>query len=132
MKKIKHIAIVVKDMDKTVETYRDMFGFEASSTLDMPGGEVRIVMISCGDITLELFQPLKETGQFADFLKETGGGLHHIAFETDNIDEDFNKLKAQGRKLQSEAPISIPSIGKICFVTAGDEDVLVELMESNQ
>jgi methylmalonyl-CoA/ethylmalonyl-CoA epimerase len=132
MKKIKHIAIVVKDMDKTVETYRDMFGFEVSSTLDMPGGEVRIVMISCGDITLELFQPLKETGQFADFLKETGGGLHHIAFETDNIDEDFNKLKAQGRKLQSEAPISIPSIGKICFVTAGDEDVLVELMESNQ
>ena len=131
MKKIKHIAIVVKDMDKTVETYRDMFGFEASSTLDMPGGEVRIVMISCGDITLELFQPLKETGQFADFLKETGGGLHHIAFETDNIDEDFNKLKAQGRKLQSEAPISIPSIGKICFVTAGDEDVLVELMQSN-
>jgi methylmalonyl-CoA/ethylmalonyl-CoA epimerase len=131
MKKIKHIAIVVKDMDKTVETYRDMFGFEVSSTLDMPGGEVRIVMISCGDITLELFQPLKETGQFADFLKETGGGLHHIAFETDNIDEDFNKLKAQGRKLQSEAPISIPSIGKICFVTAGDEDVLVELMQSN-
>jgi methylmalonyl-CoA/ethylmalonyl-CoA epimerase len=130
MKKIKHIAIVVKDMEKTIETYRDMFGFEVTGTLDIPSGEVRIVMISCGDITLELFQPLRETGQYADFLKKTGGGLHHIAFETDNVDEDFNKLKAQGRKLQSEAPITIP-IGKICFVAAGDEDVLVELMQSN-
>ena len=131
MKKIKHIAIVVKDTEKSIEMYRDMFGFEVSDTLDVPGGEVKVVMISCGDIVLELFQPLAETGQFADFLKETGGGLHHIAFATDDIDEDFNRLKAQGRKLQSEEPMSLP-FGKICFVAAGDENVLIELMESNQ
>jgi methylmalonyl-CoA epimerase len=126
-----YIAIIVKDMAKAIETYRDMFGFEVSGTLEIPSGEAKVVTMSCGDITLELFQPVVETGSYADFLKKTGGGIHHIDFATDDIEGDFDRLKAQSRKLQSEEPITAP-FGKICFVTSGDEDVLVELMERNQ
>ena len=92
-----------------------------------------MVNISCGDITLELFEPLKEGGRFdfLNFLGETGGGLHHISFTTDDIEGDFKKLKSQGRKLQSEAPEVLP-FGKMCFVEAGDEGVLIEIMGKNQ
>jgi len=64
-------------------------------------------------------------------LKETGGGLHHISFATDDIAADFKKLKGQGRKLQSEEPMVTP-FAKIGFVGAGDEGVLIELVERNQ
>ena len=130
MIRMEHIAIVVSDMDEALATYRDMFGFEVTGTMDMP--EAKVATISCGDISLELFQPVSDIGQFADFLNETGGGLHHIAFATDDIEGDFARMKAQGRKVQSEEPISIPSIGKIGFVAAGEEDVLIELMQRNK
>jgi len=131
MIKMNHIGLVVKDVDEAVKAYQDMFGFEVVSTMEMRGGEAKAVTISCGDITLEFFQPLKDSGSFADFLKETGGGLHHISFATDDIEADFKKLKAQGRKLQSDEPIATP-FGKIGFVAAGDEGVLIELVERNQ
>ena len=126
--KMNHIGMVVKDADESANTYQDMFGFEVVRTMELPGGEAKAVTMSCGDITLELFQPLKDSGSFADFLKETGGGLHHISFATDDIEGDFKKLKAQGRKLQSEEPMATP-FGKIGFVAAGDEGVLIELVE---
>jgi methylmalonyl-CoA epimerase len=129
--KMNHIGLVVRDIDEAVKTYGDMFGFEVVSTMDMPSGEAKAVTMSCGDITLEFFQPLKESGGFADFLKDTGGGLHHVSFATDNIEADFKKLKAQDRKLQSDKPIATP-FGKIGFVAAGNESVLIELVERNK
>jgi methylmalonyl-CoA/ethylmalonyl-CoA epimerase len=129
--KMNHIGLVVKDVDETVKTYQDMFGFEVVSTMEMRGGEAKAVTMSCGDITLEFFQPLQDTGQFADFLRETGGGLHHVSFATDDIEADFTKLKAQGRKLQSEEPMTTP-FARIGFVVAGDEGVLIELVERNK
>ena len=131
--KIDHIAIVVKNADEAAKTYRDMFGFEVTATIEIPGGEAKVVNISRDDITLELFEPLKEGGRFdfSNFLRETGGGLHHISFTTDNIEGDFKKLKSQDRKLQSEAPEVLP-FGKICFIEAGDEGVLIEIMEKNK
>ena len=127
--KMNHIGMVVKDADESANTYQDMFGFEVVRTMEVPGGEAKAVTMSCGDVTLEMFQPLKDSGRFADFLKETSGGLHHISFTTDDIDGDFKKFKAQGRKLQSDEPITRP-FGKIGFVVAGDEGVLIELVES--
>lgn len=129
--KMNHVGLVVKDIDETVKTYRDMFGFEVVSTMEMRGGEAKAVTISCGDIILEFFQPLKDSGSFADFLKKTGGGLHHVSFTTDDIAADFKELKAQGRELQSEEPMITP-FGKIGFVGAGDEGVLIELVEKNK
>ena len=128
--KMNHIGLVVQNVDETVKTYQDMFGFEVVSTREERGGEAKAVTMSCGDIMLEFFQPLKESGGFADFLKETGGGLHHVSFATDDIEGDFEKLKAQDRKLQSDEPIATPS-AKIGLVAAGDENVLIELVERN-
>ena len=133
MMKMNHIGLVVKDVDETVKTYQDMFGFEVTATRETPGGEAKVVNISRDDITLELFEPLKEGGRFdfSNFLRETGGGLHHLSFTTDDIEGDFKKLKSQGRKLQSETPEVLP-FGKMCFVGAGDEGILIELVERNQ
>jgi len=128
LKKIDHIAVVVKDLGKAVNNYKDMFGFEQVEKMEGPGGEFTSVMMSSGDIRIELFQPNKE-GSFAHFLEEKGGGLHHISFLTDDIVEEVRNLKAQGKKLQNEEPMQLPG-AKIVFVhPSAGENVLIELVE---
>jgi methylmalonyl-CoA epimerase len=79
---------------------------------------------------LEFFQPLKPGTSFARFLEEKGGGLHHVSFATDDISGELNALKAQGKKLQSEEPISLPSGDKVAFVhPEAAENVLIELVQ---
>ena len=129
VKKIDHIAIVVKDADEAVRLYSEMFGFEVVEEMGGPGGEFKAVLVKAGDITLEFLQPLTNQGSFAKFLKERGGGLHHVSFETNNIKQDLKKLKAQGRKLINEEPMSLPG-AKIAFVHPdAAENVLIELVQ---
>jgi methylmalonyl-CoA/ethylmalonyl-CoA epimerase len=129
LEKIDHIAVVVKDIDKAVKSYTEMFGFKVLEKRGGPGGEFVSVMMSAGDIGLELFQPLKEGTSFARFLEEKGGGLHHVSFATHDIIKEIKNLKAQGRKLQNEEPIQLPD-AKIAFVhPSATENVLIELIQ---
>jgi len=127
--KIDHIGIVVKDADEALKTYTEMFGFEVVEEMGGPGGEFKAVLIRAGNITLEFLQPLTGEGSFAKFLKERGGGLHHVSFATNNINNDLKTLKAQGRKLINEEPMSLPS-AKIAFIhPEAAENVLIELVQ---
>jgi catechol 2,3-dioxygenase-like lactoylglutathione lyase family enzyme len=53
VRKIDHVAIVVKDADAALKLYSEMFGFEVVETLEGPGGEFKAVLVRVGDITLE-------------------------------------------------------------------------------
>jgi len=129
VKKIDHIAIIVKDIAQASKAYADMFGFKVIEKMDGPGGEFTSMMMSCEDIRIELFQPLKEGTSFSRFLEEKGGGLHHVSFLTDDIMKEIKTMKAQGRKLQNEKPMELPS-AKIAFIhPSAAENVLIELVE---
>lgn len=128
LKKIDHIAVVVKDLEKAIKSYADMFGFKVVEKREGPGGEFTSVMMALGNIRVELFQPLKE-GSFSKFLEEKGGGLHHVSFVTDDIVKEMKTLKAQGKKLQNEEPMVMPD-AKIAFVhPSAAENVLIELVQ---
>jgi methylmalonyl-CoA/ethylmalonyl-CoA epimerase len=128
LKKLDHIGVVVKDLDKAIKAYTDMFGFKVVEKMGGPGGEFTNAMLALGDIRLELFQPLKP-GSFSRFLEEKGGGLHHVSFMTDDIVKEMKHLKAQGKKLQNEEPMQLPN-AKIAFIhPSAAENVLIELVE---
>ena len=127
LKKIDHIAVVVKDIDEAARAYADMFGFKAGGKREGPG--FVSMFATLGDIKMEFFQPLSADNPFGKFLEKTGGGLHHISFVTDDVDKEMKKLKAQGRKLQDEAPRQMPD-AKIAFIhPSAAENVLIELIE---
>jgi methylmalonyl-CoA/ethylmalonyl-CoA epimerase len=129
IKKIDHIAIVVKDIDEAVKSYGDMFGFKLVNKMEFPGGESVVANIKAGDVVLELFQPTKVGSNFDKFLKEKGGGLHHISFLTEDIAKDIKNIKAKGKKMVHNEPITLPN-DKIAFVDAASADnVSVELAE---
>lgn len=127
IKKIDHIAVVVKDLDKAAKAYADMFGFKVGEKREGPG--FISLFASLGDIKMEFFQPLNADNTFGKFLEKTGGGLHHISYVTDDIVKELKDLKAQGRKLQNEEPVQMPD-AKIAFVhPSAAENVLIELIE---
>jgi methylmalonyl-CoA epimerase len=130
LKKIDHIAIVVKDAEAALENYAGMYGFKEKARMEGKDGEFRAIHAIVGDITLEFLQPLKPGTAFARFLEERGGGLHHVSFATDDIAGDMNDLKARGRQLQNEEPMTVPGGDKIGFVhPSAGENVLVELIQ---
>ena len=133
LKKIDHVAIIVKDADEALKTYSEMFGFEVEEELEGQGGEFKTVMVKVGDFRVEFLQPLTNEGSFAKFLRERGGGLHHVSFATNNINQELKKLKEQGRRLINEEPMSLPNGDKIVFVhPSAAEKVLIELVQRPQ
>jgi methylmalonyl-CoA/ethylmalonyl-CoA epimerase len=132
LKKLDHIAVVVKDIDKAAKAYADMFGFKMGEKMPGPGGEFISMMMALGDIHVELFQPVKP-GSHMRFLEEKGGGLHHVSFATDDIVKDMKVLKEKGKKLQTEAPIPLPNGDKVTFIhPSAAENVLIELVERSK
>lgn len=130
LKKIDHIAIIVRDADEAIKNYSGMFGFEIVEKMDGPGGEFKVVLVRVGDITLEFLQPLTEKGSYARFLQERGGGLHHVSFATSDINRELKSLKAKGKHLLNEEPMSLPNGDKVVFIHPDTaENVLIELVQ---
>ncbi len=126
IKKMDHVAFVVKDAAKTAKTYADLFGFKQISTMDSPA--FASVMLGLGDIHLELFQPLA-AGPMKDFLDKQGGGLYHISFLTDDIVKEIKNIKDKGKKMRQDEPMVIPG-ARIAFLeAAGMDNVSIELAE---
>jgi len=129
VKKIDHVAIVVADAGEALKTYSDMFGFEAVEELEGPGGEFKAVLVAAGDIRLEFLQPLTPDSPYSRFLKERGGGLHHVSFATDDIGQELTMLKSKGKRLINEEPVELPDT-RIAFVhPKSTENVLIELVQ---
>ena len=88
-----------------------------------------MAFIPVGDSEVELVQPSAQDTGVAKFLAERGGGMHHLCFEVDNLDEMLANLKARDVRLINETPLVLPG-RKLAFVhprsTGG---VLVELYE---
>ena len=99
--RLDHIGVVVKDLEASQKYYRDLLGFqEFSPVIDEPQQKVKIIFVrapQAGSADIELIQPAGEDSAVYNFLKKTDGGLHHLAYEVDNLDraiEHFKKEKA--------------------------------------
>lgn len=127
--KIDHVGIVVRDIDETLKVFSNIFGFEVVESITGPQQEFRSVLISKGNVSLELIEPINPEGSIANFLKQRGEGLHHIALDVDDIEQELESLQAKSVSLVNEEPESMLS-ARIVFVhprsTAG---VLIELRQ---
>lgn len=90
---LNHIAIAVPDMDKAVALYRDTFGMNVTDPQDLPDHGVTVAVVEIPNIALELVAPLGESSPVQKFLeKHPSGGLHHISFEVENINDTKSML----------------------------------------
>lgn len=99
---INHIGIAVKDLDASIETFRKLFGFEDIHREVVEKQKVSVGSFKVGDVLIELTMPTADDSPIAKFLEKRGEGIHHIAFNTDNIENDLENLKEKEVRLINE------------------------------
>ncbi|HJX70245.1 MAG TPA: methylmalonyl-CoA epimerase [Dehalococcoidia bacterium] len=130
IKKVDHIAIAVKNLDEALSTYEKIFGLKPEKIKDIPEQGVKAAIIHIGKGSeIELIQPINPESGVAKFLEKKGEGIHHIALEVENIDQELKSLAAQGVELIDKEPRS-GLAGRIAFLhPKSTRGVLYELCQ---
>lgn len=128
-----HIGIVVKNLQESIERYRTLYGFTPiSDIVEDTVQRVKVAFVSVGlsdESTIELIEPLSEDSPVSNFLKNRGGGLHHLCYQVEDIHKSVEDLQRKGA-LMTCAPVPAAAFGnlKIAFLYTPDRN-LIELVE---
>jgi methylmalonyl-CoA/ethylmalonyl-CoA epimerase len=100
--RIAHLGIVVKDLDVALGLFTEALPLDLVHTEDYQG--MKIGFIPVGDSSIELLQDVSGSSSIKKFLDNNGEGIHHIAFEVEDIEQAVTELKEKGIKLIDEKP----------------------------
>ena len=127
---IDHVGIAVRDLEAAMATFYELFAVPPGEIVELADQDVRGVLLSLGQTRLELLQPLSPDGPVGRFLERRGEGLHHLAFNVDNIEEKLAVLKSRGVDLVDQEPRPGLS-GTIAFVHPRSvHGILTELVQT--
>jgi methylmalonyl-CoA/ethylmalonyl-CoA epimerase len=128
--RLNHVAIAVRDLEKSASLYRDTLGARVSPPQSEPTHGVTVVFIELPNTKIELLAPLGENSPIAKFLeKNPDGGMHHVCYEVDDILAARDRLKAGGARVLGDGEPKIGAHGKpVLFLHPKDfNGTLVEL-----
>jgi methylmalonyl-CoA/ethylmalonyl-CoA epimerase len=128
--KISHIGIAVSSLEEAVSRYAALFGNDDPHRETVEDQRVSIASFPVGDSVVELTAATDESSPIAKFVGRRGEGIHHIAFEVENIHEELARLKAAGCRLINETPTEGAHDMLIAFVHPSSfNGVLVEICQ---
>lgn len=126
LKKVHHVGIVVHSADEAMKFYRDALGLEVTDDRVIEDQGVRGVLLAIGNSEVELLQPTRDDTGIARFLASRGEGMHHICFESDDVDAELERAREKGIELIDQKP-RLGLAGMICFLhPKSNHGVLVE------
>jgi methylmalonyl-CoA/ethylmalonyl-CoA epimerase len=101
---IHHLGVAVRDLDEAVDTYERLFGAEVEhrAQVEEQGVEAAAVLVGSGRV--ELLAPLGDETPVGRFLAKRGPGMHHVAYEVDDVRAELDRLAAQGAELIDAEP----------------------------
>lgn len=131
-KAINHIGIAVPSIDAQRDFYEKTLGATFEGVEEVPTQKVKVGFFRLADVRLELLEPTAPDSTIAQFIEKNGGrgGLHHVAYTVDNIQQRLNDLKAGGAQLIHATPQPGAHHTKIAFLhPKASHGVLTELCE---
>jgi methylmalonyl-CoA/ethylmalonyl-CoA epimerase len=102
--RIDHIGVVVEDLDEAVDLYEKRFGMPEAHRETVEAFDVEAVLLDVGDGHVELLRPLSGESGIGRFLEKNGPGMHHVAYQTDDIDSALQAVRESGLRLIDEEP----------------------------
>ena len=102
--RIHHIAILVNDIEHSLQFWRDLLGIEPTRIAEMPNEAARIAFLPVGESEIELVQPTTDDSGLSRFLDKHGPGMHHLCLQVDNLPGLLDQLKAKGIQLINDQP----------------------------
>lgn len=128
--KISHIGIAVRSLEEAGVNYAALFGEENLHRETVEEQGVDVLSFPVGDAVVELTAATREDSPIAKFIAKRGEGIHHVAFEVEDIRGELERLKAAGVRLINETPREGAHDMLIAFVhPSGFNGVLVELCQ---
>lgn len=129
-KKINHIGIAVKNIENAVPFYRDILGMNFEGTEEVAAQKVRVAFLQVGESRIELLEPTSPDSPVAKFLEKNGEGIHHLAYEVDNLETALAELRAKEVRLIDQSPRKGAHGASIAFVhPKASGGVLTELCQ---
>ncbi len=104
MNKIEHIGIAVKHLADAVPLYEKLLNTQCYKTETVDSENVNTAFFAIGDSKIELLESTDDKGVINNFIEKRGEGIHHLAFEVNNIESEVQRLIAEGFKPLSTAP----------------------------
>ena len=130
MSRIEHIGIAVKDLNKAMKKFETLLGSACYKIEEVREQKVRTAFFKIGDTKIELLESKDQQGPIGKFIEKKGEGIHHIAFEVENLIEALREMEASGFQLIDTKPRKGAEGLNIAFLhpqTSGG--VLIELCE---
>lgn len=130
MKKIEHIGIAVKDFDISIPLFEKLLDTSCYKKEEVESEKVNTAFFRKGETKIELLESLEADGVIAKFIEKKGEGIHHIAFEVDDIEAEMERMKSEGFILLNEKPKHGADNKLVCFLhPKGTNGVLIELCQ---
>ena len=131
--RLDHIGIVVKNIEQSCTDYQRIHGLkQKTKRIHEPAHDVEIMFFETGHGSMpmiELIMPLSDSSKVSGFLKRTGGGIHHLAYEVNDINDAIDHYKSMGSVILGEI---VPGAGHsnlpTVWIYAPDKS-LIELIE---
>jgi methylmalonyl-CoA epimerase len=101
---IHHLGVAVDDLDSALETYERLFGAEVEHEATIDNQGVRAASLKIGEGRVELLEALGQDTPVGRFLSKRGPGMHHVAYEVNDLRETLAELTREGAELIDTEP----------------------------
>lgn len=133
MLKVEHIGIAVKDLTKSIPLFEKLLGTPCYKTESVDSENVNTAFFRQGEAKIELLESSHAHGVIAKYIDKKGEGMHHIAFEVEDILAEMARLKTEGFVLLNELPKEGADNKLVCFLhPKGTNGVLIELCQEKR
>jgi len=133
MRKIEHIGIAVKDLEVSNALFEKLFGAPPYKSEEVASEGVRTSFFMNGPNKIELLEATTPESPIAKFLEKKGEGIHHIAFDVEDIVSEIARLQSEGFTVLNETPKKGADNKLVAFLhPKGTNGVLIELCQEIQ
>jgi methylmalonyl-CoA epimerase len=130
LKGVDHIAIAVVNLDASIKQFEEQFGVAVKHREVVESNGVEIALIEVGGTAIELVQGITENSPIKKYVEKKGPGIHHIAFEVEDIQETLKKLGAVGIKMIDKNPRPGKQGSQVAFIhPESTQKILYELVQ---
>ena len=130
IKRLEHIGIAIKDMETSNALFESLLGVAPYKEEEVASEYVKTSFFKTGESKIELLEATAPESAIAKYLEKRGEGIHHIAFEVDDIYAEMERMRQEGFRLLNEQPKKGADNKLVCFIHPKSANgVLVELCQ---
>ena len=128
MRKIEHIGIAVKSLSDSIPLFEKLLNSQCYKTEIVESEMVKTAFFRVGDTKIELLESTVQEGVIAKYIQKRGEGVHHLAFDVEDIESEIKRLQSEGFQLINAQPKPGADNKIVCFLhPKSTNGILIEL-----